>query len=104
MFRDYTRSLVAENKWRAVRYGLDGKLVDFGKEQQFSAKQLVRELLRLVDPVVDELGSREELEFAYSIIEQGTSADRQLRIYEENNHDLRAVVDYLIAETRKGLD
>jgi len=104
MFRDYTRSLVAENKWRAVRYGLEGKLVDFGKEQQLSAKQLVRELLRLVDPMVDELGSREELEFAYSIIEQGSSADRQLRVYEENDHNLQAVVDHLIAETQQGLD
>ncbi len=104
MFREYTRSLVAENKWRAVRYGLDGKLVDFGKEQQFPTRQLLRELLRLIDPMVDELGSREEFDYAYTIVEQGTSADRQLRVYEKSNHDLFAVVDHLIAETCQGLD
>lgn len=103
-FRPYPRSLIAENKWRAVRYGLEGKLVDFGKQQQMPARTLVRELLRLVDPMVDTLNSREEIDHCYEIIEHGTSADRQLAVYERNNGSLQAVVDHLVAETAHGLD
>ncbi len=103
-FRPYPRSLIAENKWRAVRYGLDGKLVDFGKQQQLPARTLVRELLRLVDPMVDELNCREEIEHCYEIIEHGTSADRQLTVYERNNGNLQAVVDHLVMETALGLE
>lgn len=104
-FRTYRRDLIEENKWRALRYGLDGKMIDFGKEEEVPARQLLRELLLLVDEQVEELGSREQVEVIYRILENGTSADRQLRVYQQHGGDanrpeaLRAVVDHLVAET-----
>ena len=104
-FRQYQRSLIDENKWRAERYGLDGKLIDFGKEQQLPARAMLRELLRLIDPYVERLGTRKEIDHLYTIIERGTSADRQRRVYREHGGDanneaaLRAVVDLVAAET-----
>ncbi len=102
-FRVYPTALIEENKWRAVRYGLDGRLIDLGKQQELAAGALVRELLEwFVDDVVDELGSRAEVEYAFHILEHGTSADRQLARYHETG-DLKAVVDSLIAETAEGV-
>jgi carboxylate-amine ligase len=101
-FRLYRRALIQENKWRAVRYGLDGKLIDFGKQKEVPVRALIRELLEFVDDVVDELGSREEITYVYTILEQGSSADRQLRVYQETG-DLRAVVDMLMKETVEGV-
>jgi glutamate---cysteine ligase / carboxylate-amine ligase len=102
-FRIYPTALIEENKWRAVRYGLDGRLIDLGKQQELAAAALVRELLEwFVDDVVDELGSRAEVEYAFHILEHGTSADRQLARYHETG-DLKAVVDSLIAETAEGV-
>ena len=108
-FRLYRRDLIEENKWRALRDGLDGKLIDFGKEEEVSTRQLVRELLLLVDEQVEELGSRDEIEVIYRILENGTSADRQLRVYQEHGGDanqqeaLIAVVDHLVKETAEGI-
>jgi carboxylate-amine ligase len=102
-FRVYPTALIEENKWRAVRYGLDGKLVDLGKDQEQPARALIRELLEwFVDDVVDELGSRREVEYAFRILEQGTSADRQLACYRDTG-DLKAVVDSLVSETAEGV-
>jgi carboxylate-amine ligase len=102
-FRVYPTALIEENKWRAVRYGLDGRLVDLGKDQELPARALVRELLEwFVDDVLDELGSRKEVEYAFTILEQGTSADRQIARFRETG-DLKAVVDSLIAETADGV-
>jgi glutamate---cysteine ligase / carboxylate-amine ligase len=102
-FRVYPTALIEENKWRAVRYGLDGRLVDLGKDQELPARALVRELLEwFVDDVLDELGSRREVEYAFTILEQGTSADRQIARFRETG-DLKAVVDSLIAETADGV-
>ncbi len=101
-FRLYRRALVMENKWRASRYGLAGKLVDFGKQQEVSARELILEYLDFVDDVVDELDSREELNYVHKILEMGTGADRQLRVFEETN-DLKKVVDYIIEETEVGV-
>ncbi|GBD06624.1 Putative glutamate--cysteine ligase 2 [bacterium HR21] len=101
-FRIYRRSLIMENKWRAVRYGLDGKLIDFGKQREFPARDLIRELLQFVDEVVDELGSRREIEYIYEILEMGTGADRQLRVWRETG-SLEAVVRYIHQETMQGL-
>ena len=98
-FRLYHRRLIQENKWRAVRYGLDGKLLDLGKQKEVPVKDLIRELLEFVDDVVDELDSRKEIEHVHTILERGTSADEQLRVYEENNHDFVPVVDMLIKNT-----
>jgi carboxylate-amine ligase len=97
-FRLYHRRLIQENKWRAVRYGLDGKMIDFGKQKEVPTKDLIRELLDFVDDVLDDLGSRKEVEHIHTILDRGTSADEQLRVYNETN-DLKAVVDRLMELT-----
>jgi carboxylate-amine ligase len=102
-FRPYHRMLINENKWRAARYGIQGKLIDFGKQEEVEYKILVSELLEFIDDVVDELGSRKEIDYIHQIMEMGTGADRQLAVFEETN-SLNAVVDYIVAETRIGLD
>ena len=102
-FRVYRRELIEENRWRAARYGLDGKLIDFGKSIELPARQLIEELLELVAEEVDELETSAYLKPIQSILTGGTSADRQLRIYDETDGDLNAVVDHLIAETQIGL-
>jgi carboxylate-amine ligase len=101
-FRLYRRALIMENKWRAARYGLDGKLIDFGKQKEVPARDLVREYLDLIDDVVDELDSREEINYIHEILERGSGADRQLRVFQETG-DLKKVVDYIIEETEAGL-
>ncbi len=102
-FRQYTRSLIAENKFRAVRYGLDGKLIDFGKQEEVPLRDLVEEILVLIDPVVDELESRRAIDGIRTILKSGTGADRQLQVFEESKGDLKAVVDYMAKETAEGL-
>ena len=101
-FRLYRRSLLMENKWRAARYGLDGKLVDFGKQTEVPERELIEEYLEFVDDVVDELGSRKEVEYIRQIMKMGTGADRQLKVFRETG-DMKAVVDYIIEETEVGL-
>lgn len=102
-WRQYSATFIEENKWRACRYGLDGRLIDFGKSKELPARDLIREMIEwFVDDVVDELGSRKEVEYAFTILANGTSADRQLATYERTG-DLKAVVDQLIAETEEGV-
>ncbi|MDQ6666120.1 MAG: carboxylate-amine ligase [Acidobacteriota bacterium] len=101
-FRLYRRALIMENKWRALRYGLDGKLIDFGKRTEVPLRDLMLEYLDLVDDVVDELGSRNELEYIHQMLEMGSGADRQLRVFQETG-DLKKVVDYIISETEMGV-
>jgi carboxylate-amine ligase len=102
-FRLYSPVMIDENKWRAVRFGLDGKLIDFGKGTELPARELVTEMLEwFVDDVVDELGSRREVEYAFEIMRGGTSADRQLAVYDRTG-DLRSVVDQVVAETAEGV-
>jgi carboxylate-amine ligase len=101
-FRLYRRALIMENKWRASRYGTEGKLIDFGKQTELPARDLIEELLMFVDDVVDELGSREEVNAIRALLERGTGAERQLRVFRETG-DLKAVVDYIIEETQAGL-
>jgi carboxylate-amine ligase len=102
-FRLYPQSLIDENKWRAVRFGIDGKLIDFGREAELPARELITEMLEwFVDDVVDELGSRKEVEYAFQIMRGGTSADRQLAVYDQTR-DLRTVVDRLVSETADGV-
>ncbi|MGB3617446.1 MAG: carboxylate-amine ligase [Catalinimonas sp.] len=102
-FRLYRRSLINENKWRAARYGLEGNLIDFGKKEEMSARALIEELLGFVDDVVDELGSRHEVEYIRQMMKLGSGADRQLKVFEETG-DLKKVVDHIISETYIGLD
>jgi len=101
-YRIYGRALISENKFRASRYGLDGKLIDFGKEEEVPLRELMQEYLELIDPVVDELGSREEIDYIHEMLEMGTGADRQLKVYQETG-DLKRVVDYMVEETRMGI-
>ena len=101
-FRLYGRALLMENKWRAARYGLDGKLIDFGKETEVPVRDLIYEYLEFVDEVVDELDSRSEIEYVHRILEHGTGADRQLKVFQETG-DLKQVVDYILCETEAGL-
>jgi carboxylate-amine ligase len=102
-FRLYRRALIMENKWRAARYGLDGKIIDFGKQKEVPVRDLIREYLEFVDDVVDELDSREEINYLHEILETGTGADRQLKVFRETG-DLKAVVDYIIEQTEVGLE
>jgi carboxylate-amine ligase len=102
-FRIYPGTLIEENKWRAVRYGLDGNLIDFGQARELPARDLIRELIEwFIDDVVDELGSRKEVEYAFRILDEGTSADRQLATFQRTG-DLKDVVDQLIRETAEGV-
>ncbi len=101
-FINYTRALINENKWRAARYGIDGKMIDFGKEMEVNTRALILELLDFVDDVVDELGCRQDLQYIHTILENGTGADRQLAIYEQRN-SLEDVVDYITTQTLVGI-
>jgi carboxylate-amine ligase len=101
-FRKYAPDLIRENKWRAVRHGLDGSLIDFGKQREVPMRELAVELMEFVDDVVDELGSRKAVAHVRKLIEEGTSADRQLRVYKETGH-FHKVVDHLAAETLEGV-
>ncbi len=109
-WRRYRQHHIQENKWRAMRYGIQGKLIDFGIKEQVPMKFLAMEMLELVDDVVDELGSRAEIEHIKTILERGTSADRQVQVYREaleksasEEEALIAVVDFLTTETMRGV-
>ena len=101
-FMTYKRALINENKWRASRYGIEGQLIDFGKNEQVDTKILIQQLLEFVDDVLDDLGSREEIGYIQKILDNGTGADRQLKVYKETG-SLEKVVDFLIEETLVGL-
>lgn len=108
-WRQYRHMHITENKWRAVRYGINGELIDFGLQESVPFPKLVDELLELLDDVVDDLGSRQEVEYVHTILKNGTSADRQIATYKAHGGDdnseeaLKAVVDQLVAETKEGL-
>ena len=101
-FRNYSRALLMENKFRAVRYGLEGKLVDFGKQEEVPECDLIGEYLAFVDDVLDELRCRKAVEYVHHILKVGSGADRQLKVWRQTQ-DLKKVVDYMAAETRAGL-
>ena len=90
----YSRALINENKWRASRYGIEGSMIDFGKETEVNTRVLIYELLDFIDDVVPQLGSRHAINHVHNMLEQGTGADRQLQVYEQNN-SLVDVVDYI---------
>src|SRR2546421_10913382 len=101
-FMMYPRPLINENKWRAGRYGIDGRMIDFGKEEEVNTRVLIYELLDFVDDVVDHLGSRHRLNHIHKILEQGTGADRQLAIFEKTK-DLVHVADYINKQFLTGI-
>lgn len=98
----YSRALINENKWRASRYGIDGKLIDFGKQAELDTRVLILELLDFIDDVVDDLGSRHAINYVHTILERGTGADRQLAVFEQTG-SLEKVVDYILSETLEGV-
>lgn len=105
-WRIYPTSLIAENRWLAQRYGIEGQLVDFGKGARVALPDLVEELLVLVEPDARRLGCLREVAHARTIAARGTSADRQRRVHDEAaaagasaREALDAVVDWLVAET-----
>lgn len=107
-WRLYRSELIAENKWRAVRYGIEGQMIDFGLEEPKPIRQLWGEILEFIDDVLDELGSRKEVEYVQQILANGTSADRQIQKYhskldagETDSEALIAVVDQLHIETMR---
>ncbi len=101
-FIQYSRALLNENKWRASRYGIDGRLIDFGKEEEVNTRVLIYELLDFVDDVVDDLGSRHRIRYVDKMLENGTGADRQIKVFQETN-SLPAVVDLIRAGFLKGI-
>ncbi len=101
-WRVYRKELIQENKWRAVRYGLNGNLLDLGKKKEVDARKLIFELLTFVDDVLDEVGIREEVSYIHNILTGGNSADRQVKCFEQTG-DVKSVVDLLIKETIEGV-
>ncbi len=109
-WRIYRAKLINENKWRAVRYGIDGQLIDFGKAEAVPMRFLAGELLEFLDDVMGELGTRKEVEYIKTILDKGTSADRQITVYRkaikagaDKQEAFNQVVDHLIAETMQGV-
>jgi carboxylate-amine ligase len=102
-FRIYPRRLIDENRWRAARYGISGKLIDFGRGCELETRSLIHEILEFVAPEVEELGSQQEMAHIERILREGTGAERQLTVW-ERTQDTRAVVDEIVAETYEGLE
>ncbi len=102
-FRVYRRRLLDENRWRASRYGIEGKLIDFGKEAEVDTRSLLNELLEFVSTEVNELGTGNEMAHIERIMREGTGADRQLAVW-QHTRDMKTVVDQIVAETYEGLD
>ncbi|MFQ5958740.1 MAG: carboxylate-amine ligase, partial [Alphaproteobacteria bacterium] len=109
-WRIYPRILVDENRWRAQRYGVEGELVDFGKGQLVAYAELIDELIELLREDAVRLDCVAEIEHAREIVSRGTSADRQLHVYNAartagagDEEALGAVVDLLIEDTLNGL-
>lgn len=105
-WRIYANALIDENRWLAQRYGIAGTLVDFGKGEALPYASLLEELIELVREEAVRMGCLAEIERARGILSRGTSAQRQLQVYRDALHAgmdkagaLKAVVDWLIAET-----
>ena len=94
--------MLDENRWRASRYGIDGKLIDFGQESETETRSLIHEFIEFVADEVAELGSRQEMNHIERILHEGTGADRQLSVW-GRTHNMKAVVDHIVAETYEGL-
>jgi glutamate---cysteine ligase / carboxylate-amine ligase len=101
-FRVYRRRLIDENRWRASRYGLDGRMIDFGREAEVDTRKLLGELLDFIATEVDELGSGAEIAHVEKIMREGTGADRQIAAW-ASQHNMHDVVDLIVNETYEGL-
>lgn len=110
-WRIYPRTMVAENRWLAQRFGVEGSLIDLGIPGQVPLSELIEEIIDLVAEDSDALGCTKEVEHARTIIKRGTSAERQLKVYRdakqggnENLQALHKVVDQVLKETVSGLN
>ena len=101
-FRSYPRRLIDENRWRASRYGIDGRLIDFGRKIEVAERELLHEMLEFIAPEMEELGTLSELSHIERLMREGTGADRQLAVWEQT-HDLKAIVDHVVEETYEKL-
>jgi carboxylate-amine ligase len=102
-WRHYMSPLIEENKWRASRYGIRGKLIDFGQQKERPYSELLEEMIAFVSEASDALGTTEQVESVRRILKEGTSAERQLEVFKANNNDPRAVVRWLVEETMRGV-
>ncbi|MDC3957934.1 carboxylate-amine ligase [Polyangium jinanense] len=100
-FREYARELIEENKWRALRYGIDGQLIDFGKQEQLPVRVLIGELLDFVEEAAAIFKSEADLDRIRGILREGTSADKQLAVFQKTQ-SVQAIVDHLIEQTAMG--
>jgi len=101
-FNIYRIALIRENKFRAARYGIEGNMIDFGLKEEVETRSLIMELLEFIEDVVDELGSREQINYVHTILKEGTGADKQLVVFNKDQ-DLIKVVDFITGEFTKGL-
>ncbi|WP_224244320.1 carboxylate-amine ligase [Hyalangium gracile] len=102
-WRHYMSPLVEENKWRASRYGIRGKLIDFGQQKERPYAELLEEMIEFVSEASDLLGTSHEVANVRNILKEGTSAERQLEVYKNSNNDTRAVARWLVEETMRGV-
>ena len=110
-WRSYPRLLVAENRWRAQRYGIDKGLIDFGRGAVVDYPELLEEMLELCAEDAEALQCTGDVEHARRILARGTSAHRQVRTYGDalaggasEREALEAVVDVLVEETMYGIE
>ncbi len=95
---------IEENKWRAARYGLDAQIVDFARQRNLSMRDAIHELLDFVDDVLDDLGSRREINYLRNLLEdsRGTGADRQIAVYQETG-SIQEVSHFLMKQMQQDL-
>ncbi|MXZ23930.1 MAG: hypothetical protein F4Y80_03515 [Caldilineaceae bacterium SB0665_bin_21] len=98
-FRTYDRILLMENKWRAMRYGTEGRLIDFGKETEVPLNRLMWELGELVLPFAETLNGTRYIERVHDLVEGGSSADRQIAVWQSSGESMQAVVDHIVSES-----
>ncbi len=109
-WRQYANLLIAENIWRAQRYGCRGSLMDYGKGELVPFAELIEEMIELLAPDAEALGCLDELANTRRIVEEGTSAERQVEVYEKalaegasNAEAIKNVVHHLMSDTLHGL-
>lgn len=101
-FMIYPRALINENKWRAGRYGIEGSMIDFGKETEVNTRVLIYELLDFIDDVTGPLGIKHAVSHVHNMLEKGTGADRQIEVFEQRKN-LVDVVDYIQSQFLEGI-
>lgn len=101
-WRFYPRSLIEENKWRALRFGTDAKLIDFGRSEERPFPELIDELIEFVSEASEIFGTTALVRRASEMARGGTSAHRQIEVFEKTG-DLREVMRWITAETMTGL-